>query len=61
MSPEQRTAVTATAGHVLVLNWAGSSKTRSVDAPHAHLCGNAWPRPGRIMAVTFTNKAGARC
>jgi DNA helicase II / ATP-dependent DNA helicase PcrA len=59
LNPQQKEAVLATDGPMIVLAGAGSGKTRVLTFKVLHLISNKLTEPENILMVTFTNKAAS--
>ncbi|KQB87570.1 ATP-dependent DNA helicase UvrD2 [Corynebacterium lowii] len=57
LDEDQRVAATAPRGPVCILAGAGTGKTRTITYRMAHLIGQGFVAPQRVLAVTFTSRA----
>src|SRR5687767_3001032 len=58
LTPEQQTAATYDAGHLLIVAGAGTGKTTTLTARLTHLMRSGVP-PERILMLTFSRHAAA--
>ncbi|HEV2171787.1 MAG TPA: UvrD-helicase domain-containing protein, partial [Candidatus Binatus sp.] len=59
LNPEQRAAVLASGGPILILAGAGSGTTRALTYRIAHILAERKAVANEMLAVTFTNKAAS--
>lgn len=59
LNAQQKQAVDAVSGRVLILAGAGTGKTRVLTMRMCHLINNLGVHPKHILGLTFTNKAAA--
>ncbi|MHB0834663.1 MAG: ATP-dependent DNA helicase UvrD2 [Corynebacterium aurimucosum] len=59
LDEDQRAAATAPRGPVCILAGAGTGKTRTITYRIAHMVGQGFVNPQRVLAVTFTSRAAS--
>jgi superfamily I DNA/RNA helicase len=57
LNPEQRKAVEAGEGPILIIAGPGTGKTKTLTTRIVHLIAAGLATPGEVLALTFTNKA----